>query len=269
MTPTRYRIAVRGRLSERFSSAFEGMTLEPGPHGSVLVGDVLDQSQLYGILERLRDFGIDLVGVEHAGPVMEDDCVLLLAAHQGDSAAFAALAQRHHGTLLRVARCVTLDGDAAADLAARTWRAALSARGSLDGSGSLRRWLVTMLLTVAAQPTETATTSSDSTVDVWRCIGDQRPTVRRSPPPEARWQARPPVGRDMLEARPELSSGVQLALDELPLGPRLVITLRDVEGWTTAEIADELGVPEAAARSLLHEARSKLLEALEPRVSGT
>jgi hypothetical protein len=64
--PSRYRIILRGRLSERFESAFEGMALEAGPNQTVLVGEIRDQAQLYGLLDRLRDFGIDLVAVEPA-----------------------------------------------------------------------------------------------------------------------------------------------------------------------------------------------------------
>jgi hypothetical protein len=63
---------LRGRLSERFETAFEGMALEPGPNQTVLVGEIRDQAHLYGLLDRLRDFGIDLVAVEPAG--MADTC---------------------------------------------------------------------------------------------------------------------------------------------------------------------------------------------------
>jgi hypothetical protein len=61
---SRYRIVLRGRLSERFESAFEGMALEPGSNQTVLIGEVRDQAHLYGLLDRLRDFGIELVAVE-------------------------------------------------------------------------------------------------------------------------------------------------------------------------------------------------------------
>ena len=66
MGPSRYRIVLRGRLSESFATAFEGMALEPGPNQTVLVGEIRDQAQLYGLLDRLRDFGIELVAVEPA-----------------------------------------------------------------------------------------------------------------------------------------------------------------------------------------------------------
>ena len=68
MRPTAYRIVLRGRLSERFASAFDGMRLESGPDQTVLVGEVRDQAHLYGLLDRLRDFGIELVAVEPSGP---------------------------------------------------------------------------------------------------------------------------------------------------------------------------------------------------------
>jgi hypothetical protein len=67
MASSRYRIVLRGRLSEQFESAFEGMTVEPGLNRTVLVGDVRDQAHLDGLLDRLRDFGIELLAVEPAG----------------------------------------------------------------------------------------------------------------------------------------------------------------------------------------------------------
>jgi hypothetical protein len=70
--PSRYRIVLRGRLSESFATAFEGMALEPGPNQTVLVGEVRDQAQLYGLLDRLRDFGIELVAVEPDGAADAD-----------------------------------------------------------------------------------------------------------------------------------------------------------------------------------------------------
>ena len=69
MAASRYRIILRGRLSESFASAFDGMTLEHGPNRTVLTGDIRDQAQLYGLLGRLQEFGIDLLAVEPAdGP---------------------------------------------------------------------------------------------------------------------------------------------------------------------------------------------------------
>jgi hypothetical protein len=59
----RYDIVVRGRLSQHYESAFDSVTLEPRQGETRLHADVVDQSQLYGLLNRLRDFGIELVSV--------------------------------------------------------------------------------------------------------------------------------------------------------------------------------------------------------------
>lgn len=68
MEPTRYRISVRGHLTERLGSAFEGMCLEAYGGQTILVGEIRDQSHLYGVLDRVRNLGLELVAVE-AGPM--------------------------------------------------------------------------------------------------------------------------------------------------------------------------------------------------------
>ena len=66
MEPTRYRIAIRGRLTERLGSAFEGLTLKPGRELTVLVGEIRDQAHLYGVLDLVRNLGLELVSVAEA-----------------------------------------------------------------------------------------------------------------------------------------------------------------------------------------------------------
>jgi hypothetical protein len=60
----RYRITVAGRFTDWFAPAFEGMSLESSNGHTTLMGDVVDQAQLYGIIVRLRDYGVELVEVE-------------------------------------------------------------------------------------------------------------------------------------------------------------------------------------------------------------
>jgi hypothetical protein len=63
----RYEIVVRGRLSRRYECAFDGATLVPDNGCTTLRADLADQSQLYGLLNRLRDFGIELLSVNALG----------------------------------------------------------------------------------------------------------------------------------------------------------------------------------------------------------
>ncbi len=57
------RITVRERLSERLATAFEGVTLVPGASATELVGELVDQAQLHGLLTRIRDLGLTLQSV--------------------------------------------------------------------------------------------------------------------------------------------------------------------------------------------------------------
>jgi hypothetical protein len=71
-----YRICVRGRLTERLAAALEGMTLRAGAVDSVFTGEVRDQSQLYGLLDRVRDLGLELISVQPhavAGRVTDEE----------------------------------------------------------------------------------------------------------------------------------------------------------------------------------------------------
>lgn len=64
----RYRIVVRGGLGERFDSAFDGMTVCAADGVTSLEGDLRDQSALFGVLDRVRDLGLELVSVEPLRP---------------------------------------------------------------------------------------------------------------------------------------------------------------------------------------------------------
>ena len=64
MQPTMYRICIRGRVTERIGSALEGMRLEAGATETGFTGEIRDQSQLYGLLDRVRDLGLELVSVQ-------------------------------------------------------------------------------------------------------------------------------------------------------------------------------------------------------------
>ena len=69
--PGCYEICLEGRLEERWSTWFDGMTLTTvvapgGAAHTVLRGRVVDQAALHGLLARLRDVGLPLVSVTRA-----------------------------------------------------------------------------------------------------------------------------------------------------------------------------------------------------------
>jgi hypothetical protein len=61
--PGRYRIVVRGRVGSRLADSFAHLEVESRAGESTLAGTFVDQAQLHGLLDRLRDLGIPLISV--------------------------------------------------------------------------------------------------------------------------------------------------------------------------------------------------------------
>jgi hypothetical protein len=62
-TSTPYRIVVRSELSERYAAAFDGMRMEVKDGETILVGEIVDQSHLLGILNHINGLGLQLLSV--------------------------------------------------------------------------------------------------------------------------------------------------------------------------------------------------------------
>lgn len=59
-----YEIVIRGHLPPQWTSEFENLEIASLPDGTTRIsGSLPDQSALYGLLMRLRDFGLSLVSV--------------------------------------------------------------------------------------------------------------------------------------------------------------------------------------------------------------
>ena len=58
-----YEIVVGATLSRDWSDSFEGFEIETAEDATVLRGEVPDQAALHGVLARLRDLAIPLLGV--------------------------------------------------------------------------------------------------------------------------------------------------------------------------------------------------------------
>jgi hypothetical protein len=66
---SRYEIRVKGHLSPRWATRFDGMTLTAHDDGTTVIqGPVVDQAALHGLLKRLGDLGLHLVSVTHVEP---------------------------------------------------------------------------------------------------------------------------------------------------------------------------------------------------------
>jgi hypothetical protein len=68
-------VIVRGKLSRRYRTVFEGMTLVVGNGQTAIIGPVRDQTHLHGLLDRVGNLGLELVSVNatHLPPTSDSE----------------------------------------------------------------------------------------------------------------------------------------------------------------------------------------------------
>ncbi len=198
----------------------------------------------------------------------EDDRALVASILEGDRAALNRLVAREHSWLVRLARAIVKDEARAAEVAQDSWIAIMRALRTFEGRSALRTWMATIVLnrakTIAARGARTvpvADFANDSiddeddadagsfTAGFW--------SLSKAP---GRWHEATPEA--LLERR-QIAENILSCVDRLPENQRTVLTLRDVEGWSSEEVRNALGLSESNQRVVLHRARAKLRAALE------
>jgi len=58
-----YRIVVHGEFGDLLRAAFSDMSITTGEGKTVLFGRMRDHAELYGVLDRMRDLGIDVLAM--------------------------------------------------------------------------------------------------------------------------------------------------------------------------------------------------------------
>jgi len=200
---------------------------------------------------------------------------LVAALRAGDEAAFASLVDRYHASLVRLARMYVRDPAVAEEVAQETWLGVLAGIDRFEGRSSLKTWLFRILTNRAktrgererrSVPFSSVTPDSDEpAVDPERFQGDAERYPggwKESPQP---WEGDP---EERLLAG-EVRALILDAIEQLPPNQRAVITLRDIEGFSSNETRNVLDVSETNQRVLLHRARSKVRRALEQYLGET
>ncbi len=68
-----YEIRLKGHLDDRWTNWFEGLTITLEEDGdTLLIGTVIDQAALHGLLKKVRDLGMPLVSVSPIEPRQAD-----------------------------------------------------------------------------------------------------------------------------------------------------------------------------------------------------
>ena len=177
----------------------------------------------------------------------EKEQELIARAQGGDKAAFAALVRAHQNEVYTLARRLVGDPHLAADIAQETLIRAWRALPRFRGDAALSTWLHRITVNTAWTQKKRARRHLVESIDEAAEIADT---------PGA---GTPEIAGELLELRGRLRS----ALYELPASQRQVVILKDVYGWSHAEIASSMDISVTAAKVRLHRARARLIRSLE------
>jgi RNA polymerase sigma-70 factor, ECF subfamily len=166
------------------------------------------------------------------------DADLLRAHVAGDAAAFEELVRRHRDRLWAVALRTMRDREDAADALQDALISAYKAAGSFRGDSAVTTWLHRIVV--------------NACLDRMR-RRHSRATVQL--PEDGPHE--PADTRDRLAER-DTRMAVDEALGQLPVEQRAAVVLVDVEGWSVAETAAMLGVPEGTVKSRCARGRARL-----------
>jgi RNA polymerase sigma-70 factor (ECF subfamily) len=180
-------------------------------------------------------------------PAAIDDRELILRAQKGDEEAFAGLVERYKRRAYWVAYNLVNDEDEAKDVSQEAFIRVFRSIGRFDLRYKFYTWLYQIVTNLAIDALRKRQGAKKVSIDD---VGDVR--------------ANELTAHDRVE-RAELKERVAQVLETLPPMYRTVITLREIEGLSSKEIAEIVGSKHATVRWRLHQARLLFKDAWEAR----
>ena len=220
----------------------------------------------------------DVSTAEPAGadaPSADPDADVLVRLRAGEEEAFTELVDRWAAPMLRLALSHTRSRALAEEAVQDTWLAVLQGIHGFEQRSTLRTWVFRILLYTCRGKAERER-RVPAVSDLQRAASEQAgrrsvPEDRFLPSTHPHWPghwSQPP--RSWVRTPDDALLGSELrrhlsdAVAALPERQRQVLTLRDVEGWSSEEVCRLLGLAPGNQRVLLHRARSAVRASLEP-----
>jgi RNA polymerase sigma-70 factor (ECF subfamily) len=200
------------------------------------------------------------------------DAEIVAALKRGDESVFADLVDAYSPGLMRMAQMFVRDRAVAEEVVQETWLGVVRGIDRFEGRSSLKTWIFRILMNTA----KTRGQRESRSIPFSAAVRDDEPSVDpdRFLGPDHRYAGGWMLGpSEWLTPEEELIQGetrnaILAAIDQLPEAQRAVITMRDVEGFPSDEVAEALGISDGNQRVLLHRARSKVRGAIEKQLGA-
>ncbi len=203
-----------------------------------------------------------------------DDLALVAALRVRDADAFAWLLDQYDAALRRVAGTFVRTPASADEVVQETWLAVIVGIDRFEGRSTVKTWLFRILMNLA----RTRGVHDHRSVPFADLAADGNSPAFASDRFRAgftlwsgHWMLPPAPWEEAPGARLESVETLEVvgrAIVELPERQRAVLVLRDVDGWTPAEVCDLLELSEGNQRVLLHRARAGVRQTLEDHFLG-
>jgi RNA polymerase sigma-70 factor (ECF subfamily) len=176
---------------------------------------------------------------------------LIRRARAGDEDAFAELVAAHADRVYRALRRFGLGPDEADEIAQEVFLRAWRGLARFEERAQLSTWLYRIAFNEAQRRLS------------------RRPPAAIAPDPDGddpivSLPESPQLGPEAQTLDREFERTLERALSQLPADWRAAVVLRDIEGLSTQDAAEVVGIGEAAFKSRLHRGRMQLRALLEP-----
>lgn len=181
------------------------------------------------------------------------DMLLVERVRQGDLEAFEQLMKQYDRKVFRIAQHITQNREDAEDIVQDTFLKAFTKLEQFQGNAKFYTWLVRIAVNESLMRLRKRRTSK--TVSMDEDVQTEEGSIPRD---FADWSPNPEQNYRQSEMAEILRKNVQ----GLPPGFRAVFALRDIDGLSTEETAEALGLSVPAVKSRLLRARLQLRERL-------
>src|SRR5437016_8771362 len=183
-----------------------------------------------------------------------NDAWLVERARHGDHQAFAVLVRRYERKLIRVLTRLVHEPEQARDLAQESFWRVYTRLDRFDTARRFGPWLFRVGVNLGLDWLRSTKSAPPPGASIDRTNGGGQATFELSDP-DPRVQV-------------ELAQEVQFILGLMPVSYRTILVLRDLEGFSSSEVAAIVGRREATVRWRLAKAREKFREIWQRRQDG-
>lgn len=186
---------------------------------------------------------------------------LMLALKTGDEGAFAELMRRHRGPIVNYVNRLIGDRDRAEDLAQEVFLRVYRHAGTYRVTARFTTWLYTIASNLGKNELRNRARRRNVSVE---------DTPRELRQDDYHFGTREDfLAPDRISDLNDRQRKVRIAIDSLPEHFRMMLVLRDLEGFTYEEIASMLDLPLGTVKSRINRARLEFKKRVEPLLASS